>query len=353
MADFHPVTKFERFLARWSAWEFYPFWFAVLPILAMWLWFAARARHLFFFANVNPAIPFGGAFGISKMQILKLVPPEYLPKTVFAEAGMTFPQILEALKTAGIGFPMIAKPDIGERGFLIKICPDEAQLGGHLERFPTNFILQELLTEPAEMTVLFHRFPNGGKFGVTSVCVKGFLTVTGDGRSTVSELMKKKARTMLQLPRFQTDFPELLGKIPAAGEEVILEPVGNHSRGTAFLFGNQHIDSQLVSTFEKICCQMEGVHYGRFDLKCASPEALKRGEFKVMELNGVLGEPAHVYDPDYGWWPMHRDYFRHWKIIFDLHRANLRLGHRPTPVREGLRLVRQYFKYKAELTVGQ
>ncbi|GAB4490775.1 MAG: D-alanine--D-alanine ligase [Saprospiraceae bacterium] len=338
----------RHWLSKWTTWEYLPWWISNVPMYGFWLWFAARARHLVFFSNVNPAIPLGGAMGESKHDILQLLPTEILPKTLLVRGGESFENVVFALEQAGISYPLIAKPDVGERGFLVKKITSSEELKSHLERFPVHFILQEFLTLPVEMTVLFHRFPSG-KFGITSVCVKEFLAVEGDGVSSVRELMRRNTRATFQLERFEQEFPEILGKIPASGETLLLEPIGNHCRGTKFLNGNHLIDNDLVEAFRLVCERLPGVLYGRFDLKCESLEALRRGEFKVMELNGVFGEPAHVYDPSFGMWRAYRDFYRHWRILFELSRAQVQRGVHPTPHGEALRIIRGYFRYKKEL----
>lgn len=339
----------KKWLAKWTAWEFFPWWLANVPVYGFWLWFAARARHLVFFSNVNPSIPLGGAMGESKHDILSLLGQEILPKTIFVPGGETIDNVLIAIENAGIGFPLIAKPDVGERGFLVKKIASPEALEEHLGRYPVHFILQEFLTLPLEMTVLYHRFPDSRRFGITSVCVKEFLSVTGDGSSSVRRLMQQQLRAELQLRRFERESPEILERVPAAGETLLLEPIGNHCRGTKFLNGNHLIDPALEAAFETVCAQLPGVLYGRFDLKCESLEALKRGEFKVMELNGVLGEPAHVYDPSFGMWRAYRDFYRHWRLLFDLSRAQVRLGVQPTRHGEALQFIRRYFRYKKQL----
>lgn len=339
----------RHWLKKWTVWEYLPWWLANVPMYGFWLWFAARARHLAFFSNVNPDIPLGGALGESKHDILQLLPPGILPKTILVSGGESFENVSLALEKVEIGYPLIAKPDVGERGFLVKKISTPEALKKHLERFPVRFIIQEFLTLPVEMTVLFHRFPAEGKFGITSVCVKEFLAVKGDGVSTVRQLMQQNTRAVFQLVRFGQEFPDVLAKIPAADETLLLEPIGNHCRGTKFLNGNHLIDSALLAAFEQLSHRLPGVLYGRFDLKCESIEALRSGEFKVMELNGVFGEPAHVYDPAFGMWRAYRDFYRHWRLLFDLHGAQRRRGIHPTPHGEAWRFIRQYFKYKKEL----
>lgn len=340
----------KQWLKKWSAWEYMPWWLANVPMYGFWLWFAARARHLVFFSNVNPDIPLGGAMGESKYDILQLLPPEIVPKTLLVRGGESFENVELALEKSGIGYPLIAKPDVGERGFLVKKINTPGELKAHLGRFPANFIIQEFLTLPVEMTVLFHRFPAANeRFGISSVCIKEFLSVRGDGVSTVRALMEQNTRAVFQLERFEREFSEVLEKIPADSETLLLEPIGNHCRGTKFLNGNHLIDAPLLSAFEQICGQLPGVLLGRFDLKCESVEALHRGEFKVMELNGVFGEPAHVYDPSFGMWRAYRDFYRHWRLLFDLNRAQVRRGIHPTPHREAWQHVRQYFRYKKQM----
>ena len=339
----------KQWIKKWTAWEFFPWWLANVPVYGFWLWFAARARHLVFFSNVNPSIPLGGAMGESKYDILTLLTPDVLPKTVFVRAGESVEHTLSAVENAGIGYPLIAKPDVGERGFLVKKIASPAELKEHLTRYPVNFIIQEFLSMPVEMTVLFHRFPDNRRFGITSVCVKEFLSVAGDGRASVRELMKRDLRAELQLQRFEQETPDLLQHAPAEGEVILLEPIGNHCRGTKFLNGNHLIDQALLKAFEPVCTRLQGVLYGRFDLKCENVEALRRGEFKVMELNGVLGEPAHVYDPAFGMWRAYRDFYRHWRILFDLSQAQRRRGVEPTRHSEAWQYVRRYFRYKKQL----
>ncbi len=336
----------KHWWTKWTVWEFLPWWLANVPVYGIYAWFAVRARHFFFFSNVNPAIPLGGAVGESKSDILNLVPAHLKPKMVFTSGEEDFETLLEKMRTAGLVFPVVAKPDVGERGFLVQKFSKPEALKQHLERYRSPFIVQEFLQLPVEMTVLFHRFPDSGRFGITSVCVKEFLSVTGDGRSEVRQLMSGNPRSAFQIERFEREQPALLDLVPAAGETLLLEPIGNHVRGTKFLNGNHLISQQLVSAFDAVCRQIDGVLYGRFDLKCDSVEALNRGEFMVMELNGVFGEPAHVYDPSHGMLRAYRDFYRHWRILFELYRAQRALGIQPTSHREAVRFIRQYVRYK-------
>lgn len=339
----------RHWIKKWTVWEFLPWWLANVPVYGMYAWFALRARHLFFFSNVNPDIPLGGAVGESKHDILQLIPEYLKPKTLLARPGQPFEAVQHQMDTLDIAYPVIAKPDVGERGFLVQKFTEAASLQKHLERYQVPFIIQEFIAYPMELSILYHHFVAEGRIGVTSVCIKEFLRVEGDGNSNIRQLMALSTRSAFQLERFEQEFPELLDQVPEQGESVLLEPIGNHVRGTKFLNGNYLIDTELEQVFRQICLQMQGVLYGRFDIKCRSVEALRRGEFLVMELNGILGEPAHVYDPEFGVWNAYRDFYRHWRIIFNLHKAQKRRGYSPTAHREAWQFINRYFRYKKQL----
>ena len=165
----------------------------------------------------------------------------------------------------------------------------------------------------------------------------------GDGVSNIQNLMAEKARANLQIERLSRLKPELLKSIPAKGERIELEPIGNHSRGTLFLNGNAHITPDLVRVFDAISHQLEGIYYGRFDIKCESIAAMQEGrDFKIMELNGVAGEAAHIYDPSYPVWKKYRDIFYCWKAIFEISKIQRKKGIKTMSIREFLQKYRVY-----------
>lgn len=335
------------FFIKLFHWEYWPSFIVYAPAAFYWLYFAIKSRKLFYFTPVNPIIETGGVFGESKMNILNRIPKNLLPKTLFIEkAHQEVKHILSLVEKAGIAFPFIAKPDIGERGFLVEIIKDESALSAYLKNINAPFLIQELIEYPIELSVLHYRMPNEKKGNITSVCIKKTLTVVGDGKATIEMLMREKSRARLQLARFQGQYPELLEKIPAIGEEIVLEPIGNHSRGTTFLNGNHLIDTQLESVFDEISFQMEDIYYGRFDLKCQSIELLKEGKgMKILEFNGVAGEPAHIYDPDYPVWKAYRDIYQHFKTVYLIGKAQMKNGIKAMSLSEMIRSYQNYRNY--------
>jgi len=77
---------------------------------------------------------------------------------------------------------------------------------------------------------------------------------------------------------------------------VVLEPIGNHCRGTTFLNANDIIDEKLTKVFDSISNRIPGFYFGRYDLRCSSIEDLKKGKnVRIIELNGAGSEPDNIY----------------------------------------------------------
>ncbi len=288
--------------------------------------------------------------GESKFDILNRLPKQFVPKTIFIKKGTDFASVLQQLKKAKLSYPLIAKPNVGERGLLVSKIKCEAKLKQYVAANRVDFLVQEFANLPMELSVLYYHFPGKKKGEVTSLCVKEPLKVKGDGCSSVRQLMEELPRAKLQLPRFEKDFPHLLETVPGKDEKVELEPIGNHSRGTLFLNGNKKIDKAFTCIFDAIAHEMDGVHYGRFDLKCSSIKELKQGQkVQIFEFNGIASEPAHIYDPDYPILKKYADIYRHWKIIFAIYKNQKILGVKSMTLKEAWKSLKDYFSYMKSL----
>jgi hypothetical protein len=327
-------------------WEFWPMNLAIVPTILMWLVFSIRARSLFFFSTVNPAMESGagGMMGEEKNQIMECLPPAYLPVTAFVPVGRPWNEIQAQLNQLGLSYPLIAKPNVGERGLRVLKAEDEEALRQYHENSHWDYLIQEFVDFPLEISVFYHRFPGQGRGAITSLCFKEYLSVSGNGRSSVRSLMENNIRSRLQIERLAREKPALLDSVPAAGERVLLEPIGNHSRGTKFLNANHLIDDELTAAFDRISNDMQGMYYGRFDIKCESWERLKAAEgFKILEYNGAAAEPAHIFDPSVPIWKKYRDTYLHWAIMYRIYRAQRQNGIRPIRWRQAREIWRRYY----------
>lgn len=287
----------------------------------------------------------------SKYKTILKIPAPYRPKSVLVRRGTPLEHTEQQLERAGITYPFIAKPNLGFRGLLVKKIHERSELVAYLERYPIDFILQELLLLPEEIGVLYYRMPGEQRGEVTSITCKEFLSVTGDGQSTVLELIHRHPRALLQLPRIEQQLPQILTEKPDKGQSVNLGIVGNHAKGTRFINSNDRINDKINRTFDRISKPIEGFYYGRFDLKCASFASLESGKgIKVIELNGVCSEPTHMYDPERGtYFSAIRDIVRHWKIIYRISRANRRRGIRYETHRTIAREFLNLFAYQRKI----
>ena len=318
-------------------------------MLAYYAVLALRSRHICFFSAANPGIIMGGNGLESKYETIKKIPDAYKPKTIFAKSGRSFSSVFQEMQEKGIQFPIIAKPDVGYRGLLVEKIKNKEALKTYLEQYPVDFIIQEYIAFEEEFGVLYYRFPDEEQGHITSITIKEFLHVKGDGETTVRELIEQNPRAILQLERLNETCQHLMSYIPAMGEKVNLSEIGNHSRGTFFKDGNYLIDEQLVQTFDEISKDIEGFFYGRYDIRCTGIEDLKQGKnLKIIEINGVAAEPAHMYDPfTSSYFKALKEIARHWRIIQQVAVANHNKGIpyvKPSFVIRELRNLKNYSK---------
>ena len=333
-----------NFLIRLRSWEYWPFGIIQFPAMMYWLLLSLRARSLVFFSASNPGIPMGGMFGESKYDVLRKIPCRWIPRTLLVPFPASLVDVQTALAEAGMPLPLIFKPDIGERGYLVQRIDNERDIISYLLRIKGAFMAQELVELPLEFGVFYMRMPEESRGSVTSVVAKEMLSVTGDGIATLQELIWRKDRAKLQWQKLKVVFHDRLLQVLPRGEKLDLVTIGNHAMGTMFINANQLINDRLSRTFDHISSQIGGFYFGRFDLRCASVEDLYDGKVKIMELNGCGAEPGHIYDPGFSLWQAIKVQVGHWHSIFRVSRANKNLGFRYISYREALD---HYRKFKA------
>lgn len=288
----------------------------------------------------------GGMFGESKFDVLQKVPNQYIPKMCLISQPTSKHAILDQLRNLGLQMPLIFKPDLGERGFRVMRIESEEDIDGYLKKTKFDFIAQELIDLPLEFGVFYTRFPHQPNGRVTSIVIKEMLTVTGDGVSTLQELILGKDRAKLQWLNLKEVHQERLHEILIAGEKLELVSIGNHCLGTKFLDGSHLINPLLSETFDHIAKLIHGFYFGRFDLRCQRIEDLYSGDFKIMELNGCGAEPGHIYQPGYSLRHAISVLLEHWRNIYIIAQENTRRGVSYTPFVDALGY---YRKFKAAL----
>ena len=280
-----------------------------------------------YFSTTNPGMKYGGVMGDSKYKVLTSIPGKYVPKTIFIQSSTPYGSILKMINEKGFTYPFIIKPDAGERGKDVEMIGDERELKSYLKDKTCDLNIQEYIDLDLEFGMMYHRMPNAENGQISSIVQKGFLYITGDGETTIKTLLSEEIRAVRRLDYFEEKFNNKLNSILPKGEKMYLEPIGNHCRGTTFYNANHLINDQLNNVFNKIALQIDGYYYGRFDIKVPSQEDLYAGKnIKILELNGVSSEVAHVYDPNYKLIQAYKDIARHMYYIYQIAKKNHELG---------------------------
>jgi hypothetical protein len=101
-----------------------------LPIFVYWLWLSVKARSLFFFSAANPSIENGGMLGGVEAQDSGRSPLPSNPSPCwFVRPPNSFPCGKPA--PARNRLPLIAKPDVGERGWKVEKLHNPAELAAY------------------------------------------------------------------------------------------------------------------------------------------------------------------------------------------------------------------------------
>lgn len=335
------------FLIKLQNWEYWPFHLIYIPIYFYWVFLGIKARSFLFFSAANPAIENGGMLGESKFNILEKLPLDLKPKTVFIHKDFSIEKTLNIIKANEIDFPLIAKPDVGERGWMVKKLNNKDQLINYIEQAYFHFIVQDFIHYPLEFAIMYYRYPDREQGVVNSVTIKEFLSVQGDGKSTIRELLYKNPRAVLQIKVLHDLLGKELDEIVEKGKKLELMPIGNHCRGTKFINGNNLIDKELMRAFDAVNKTSPGIFFCRYDLKCTSIDDLKKGKnIKIMEINGVGSEPAHIYDPGFKLLDAYKALFNQWKTIYEISRINHKKGISYLSLKEATQTIRFLMNYK-------
>lgn len=306
-------------------WEFWPMNVFLVPVYVYYVCLALRAWNLGWYRYVNPSMPFSG-LQVGKKHILDFFDPALVPQTeLFTVSPIVavhrrkteLKTILRTVKN-NFALPIIAKPDRGCRGASVEKITTWGNFKIYLASFSGELLIQEYVDLPLEFGVFYVRIPGQKTGKITSLMERKFLAVMGDGVSDLATLIARHDRA-----KFYSDYLEnryVMTDVLPAGSVKRLGSIGNHCRGTIFADANNAITDKLTGSIDRVSKQMPDFYYGRYDIRCASFAALERGEFQIIELNGFFSEPGHVYDPGNKIWYAYRDYFAHYRMMFEVYR---------------------------------
>ena len=247
---------------------------------SMWYWFiySLKFQSITFFSAINPAVHLGGMLDERKSDIYKLVPKQYLPKTI--SVSVPSDELAEDIISSRIGFPMIIKPDVGLKGYLVKKVDNANELVESLRDYQGREVLfQEFLTHDREFSLLYYHMPSSGKYGISSFIEKKLPFVIGDGTSSLGQLIDKKFNPFLKKEYILKKKKDEIHTVVAKGEKIIIDHVGNYSRGSKFYSLNHEIDNHLIDAAHHFFSNVKGLNFGRMDFDPSSDvvAALSKG----------------------------------------------------------------------------
>lgn len=332
-------------LQRVLRWEFWPPWLFYLPLLPYLVHLAVRFRGLTVFTAANPGMPAGGFVGESKLEILQrlgLDHPHALPvaRVIDGDAQVRTAFVEAFRERHRLTYPLVLKPDVGERGRDVAIVRDAAAAQRYLAEHPDTTLVQAF-APGREFGVFYYRFPGEARGRVLAVTDKRPVAVVGDGRRTLEALILADDRAVLMAEHFLETHAARLAEVPAAGERVPLVEIGTHCLGCLFLDGGDLLTPALEAAVDRLSQGYAGFHFGRYDLRTPSVEDFRAGHnFRVVELNGVTSEATSIYDPSNSLFAAYRVLMRQWYLAYAIGAANRDRGAPVTPLAELLRLVR-------------
>jgi membrane protein DedA with SNARE-associated domain len=324
------LQRLGRLASRLRRWEFWPASLFYLPV-AVWIGLLIVRYHgVSAVRAANPGIPGGGVVGESKWEILRRLPATWtIPSSRIAEGSRAerLAEVRRVLTARGWSWPIVLKPDVGQRGAGVKRAWCPADIERYLDRTDEALLVQPYHPGPCEAGVFYARHPDEPRGRILAMTDKRFPVVTGDGQSTLTQLIERHPRYRLQAELFVRRHQSRAHLVLRKGETFALAVAGNHAQGTEFRDGWHLWSPALEARVDAIARQHPGFFIGRFDVRYRDAEQFRAGrDLAIVELNGVTGEPTNIYDPGCSIVQAYRGLFQQWSLVFRIGAANRRAG---------------------------
>jgi pimeloyl-ACP methyl ester carboxylesterase/membrane protein DedA with SNARE-associated domain len=367
--------KLKADLRRWVMPEFWPVWVFYLPLVPYFVWLALRHRGPMTFTCADPGIECGGGLiGESKSAILASFPSMTLAMSESSSESRggadasnesfiapfalipASPDPGQRAETALLhireraelaGFPIILKPDLGCRGYGVRLARNESDVREYFRVMTLPVMVQHYHPGPYEIGILWSRVPQqpgrvdewpGEVFSATG---KEFPVIAGDGRRDLETLIWHHPRFRMQAKVFLKRHADQASRVLASRERLPLALAGNHCQGTKFIDGTPAVTHELAARIDSIAQSFRNpttgrrLDFARFDLRYISEADLAAGNnFLIVEANGTSSESTSMYDPTKTVLWTFGLLFRHWARLFRIGLERRREGVKPMTFRE-------------------
>jgi len=239
----------------------------------------------------NPAFPYGGLPFAPKDKMSE--PFSGILPYVVVKKSWTSTKKLNVAKKFAKKFPLIAKPNAGHRGIDVRLISDKKELETLVSSQKWDYMLQEFCDFDYEFGVFYCRMPDEDKGKIISLTKKIIPVLVGNGKDSIRKLVNKSKieNKSVLLERHADKLDMILPK----GKKFKTLVMAAHSRGAMFYDAMDLVTNKLVKKINKVC-DVPGFYFGRLDVKAKSIEEFKKGNFKIIEVNGATSEFIHVYD---------------------------------------------------------
>jgi hypothetical protein len=333
---------------RLNHWETWPWLIKYYPMIPFWIVYCIKAKSFWFFTASNPTLTFGGYEGEPKVEMYNLLPVGLYPKTKLIEEYVSEDDLEAVIAAKKFSFPVAVKPDVGRMGLMFRKISSMKELIAYHHRIKVNYLIQEFIHYPIEVSVFYYRLPSQTKGTITGFVRKEQLSVTGDGSSTLLRLMQNCDRVKFRLAEMKTKHASNLHEVILPGERYVLSEALNLSRGGKLISLEHMKDDHLLTVFDNIS-RKANFYFGRFDVKCSTIDDLKKGiNFSILEFNGSGAEPHHVYGNGNSLPQAIRILLEHWNILYRVSVENHKRGVPYWTFKQGLKHLskaRKHFKH--------
>ena len=346
----------KTFLYRLFHWETWHYLAKYIPIMPVWLFYCIRARSLWFFTPSNPTLTFGGFEGESKKEMFDQLSPGSYPRSIYIQHSTSFEEVQRLAAQGAFTYPFAVKPDVGMMGFMFRKIDSPEKLKRYHQIMPVDYIIQDLITYPMEISVFYYRLPGEKKGTITGFLKKEFLEVVGNGVDNLATLIENYDRVRLRIPEMLAKHESRLQQVLADGQRFCLSNALNLSRGGKLVSLADEKDERLLKVFDELSHYTGHFYYGRYDIKCSSVEELKQGKnFSILEYNGCGAEPHHIYGNGNSLLKAYQIVLQHWRVLYRISARNRAGGIDHWGFRQGwqfLRKAKQHFRILKTLDIS-
>ncbi len=328
-----------------SFFEFWPAWLMYLPVAVQWLALSMRGGSLTLPLIANPKLPVSGVVGVGKSEVMAQATGRcataILPWVCYRIGSEPISEqateIVNAAAGRDINFPFVSKPNLGCKGYGVRLTSNYEQLCDYLAAYPvdTEIIVQKKASWEPEAGVFYTRMPGTSTGEIKSLGLKYSPYVVGDGVSTLRELIASDFRAS-QLQHLYVDrHKENLDQVIQAGSTYRLLFAISHTAGGIFRDGRQYITEQLTEQVSKLMLDLPEFYYGRLDIKFRDIDSLMRGEtLEIVEINAASSESLHIWDRNATLRDAIRALLWQYRTLHKIGRINRTRGFKPPAIRE-------------------